>query len=43
MFGMMIIVTPFGEMIDNIKARQVGTGVLEIDHDQLLVFIRWMK
>lgn len=34
-----VIVGPFGEVICELKSRQIGRGVFKVDDDKLLVFI----
>lgn len=39
---MVIVVTPFREMVGKFKASEVGVGIFEVDDDKLLVLILWM-
>src|SRR5271170_4655190 len=40
---MVIVVAPFREVVRKLQARCVGVGVLEINHDQLSMFICRVK
>jgi hypothetical protein len=40
---MVIVVTPFREMIGEFKAWEVGTGIFEVNDDKLFVLILWVK
>lgn len=40
---MVIVVAPFREVVRKLQARCVGVGVLEINHDQLSMFIFRVK
>ena len=40
---MVIVVAPFREMVRKLQARRIGVGVLEINHDQLSMFICRVK
>ena len=40
---MVTVVAPFSEVVHKLQARCVGVGVLEINHDQLSMFICRMK
>lgn len=40
---MVIVVAPFSEVVRKLQARCVGVGVLEINHDQLSMFVRRVK
>ena len=40
---MVIVVAPFSEVVRKLQARRSGVGVLEINHDQLSMFICRVK
>lgn len=39
----MIVVCPFGEMVGKLKSWNVGTGILKINNNQLLVLVGGLK
>ena len=37
--GMMVVVTPFSEVVCELHPRRIGVGVLKVDNDELFVLI----
>jgi hypothetical protein len=39
LYRVVIVVSPLCEMIGKLIARNIGSGIFKVDHNQLLVFI----
>lgn len=42
-FRMMIVVTPFCEVVGEFIASEVGIGILKVNHNKLFMLIPWMQ